>query len=109
VSDNGSTPTPDNNPAAGVARAMLELVMDRFVKDEDEHFACVPMILSPKVVLVSFVLRSQVNHVTEEGITEIPPGSAISLVVQEWIVGDPSKDPEDDSDAVQAWQLKEIM
>lgn len=106
-----STPEPQKDPLEGVPIAMTELIMDRFVgSDEEEEgaFNCVPMRFGPNAVLISFVLSKPVNHVTEDGITEIPKGSAITVVVQEYIIGDSTMDGER-QEAVQLWNLRDIL
>lgn len=90
-------------------RAMLELLMDRWVgtgEDQNEEtFACVPMRIPDNVIVVSFVLREPVTHMTDEGSTLIPANSAITLVVQEYLIG--AETATDEATAV--WPLKKIL
>jgi pyruvoyl-dependent arginine decarboxylase (PvlArgDC) len=96
---------------AGIPLAMTELIMDRFVGNDTEEnnaFNCVPMRIGDNVVAVSFILSQQVNHVTEDGITEIPAGTGLTVIVQEYIIGK-GEQPVSDEDTVQLWQLKDIL
>jgi hypothetical protein len=103
--------TPEDN-FIGVSRAMTELVCDRFVGVEDDSpFNVVPMRLGQNTILLSFVLSRNLQHVTPDGITEIPAGTALTVVVQEFIEGNGSMDLSDDISerTTTLWDLRKIM
>jgi hypothetical protein len=96
----------------GIPKAMTELIMDRFVGEEgQEAFNCVPMRIGENVIAISFVLARDLVHVTPDDVTQIPAGTAITMIVQEFIIGDGSLDIGSDIEerTTTLWPLKNIM